>query len=51
MIRLSFSGLRARLVLLVFLALVPAFGLILYTGLEERRHQAVEVQENAVRLG
>lgn len=50
MICLSFSGLRARLVLLVLLALAPAFGLIHYTGLEERRQQAVELQENAVRL-
>ncbi len=44
------SSLRVRLWLLVFLALVPALGLILYTASEQREHAAAEVQENALRL-
>lgn len=37
MTRLFFSSLRVRLLFLVLLAVIPAFGVILYTGLEERR--------------
>ncbi len=44
------SSLRVRLFLLVCLAVLPAFGLALYTDLEQRRLAAVEVQDNAVRL-
>ncbi|MBI2863331.1 MAG: response regulator [Chloroflexi bacterium] len=43
-------SLRARLILLVLLAIIPASGLTLYTGLEQRRQAAVEVQERALRL-
>jgi hypothetical protein len=35
--RLSLSGLRVRLLLLVFLAVLPALALILYTHVEQRR--------------
>lgn len=50
MSRLSSSGLRVRLLLLVLLAVIPAFALILYSGREERRHRATEVEEEALRL-
>jgi len=46
----SFSGLRVRLLLLVLLAVVPALGLIIYTGTEMRRSASVEAQTNALRL-
>ena len=45
-----FSTLRSRLVILVLLAVFPALGLTLYTGLEERQIQSAQVQENALRL-
>jgi len=48
--RFSFSSLRIRLLLLVLLAVLPALGLILYTGLEQRRSAAVEARENALRV-
>ena len=47
---LFFSGLRARLLLLVLLAVIPALGLTLYTNLEERQLRKVQVQEHALRL-
>src|SRR4029450_11158262 len=50
MIRSSFGGLRVRLIFLVLLAVIPALGLILYSGLERRRLAGQEVQENALRL-
>ena len=34
---LSLASLRTRLLLLVFLATIPALGLTLYTNLEERQ--------------
>jgi signal transduction histidine kinase len=46
----SISGLRIRLILLVLLAVLPALGLILYTGLEQRRLAAADAQEEALRL-
>jgi len=46
----SFSGLRVRLILLVLLAVIPALGLIIYTGLEMRRTASMEAQANALRL-
>ena len=56
MTRFSFSTLRFRLILLVFLAVIPALGLTLYSGLEERRHalfqalaDALEMAKNASR--
>ena len=50
MARLSFSGLRVRLLLLVLLAVIPALGLTLYTNLEERELRKTNVQEHALRL-
>jgi signal transduction histidine kinase len=50
MSRFSFSSLRARLWLLVLLAVLPVLGLILYTDLEQRRLAATQVQEDALRL-
>jgi signal transduction histidine kinase len=44
------ASLRARLILLVLLALIPAFVLILYTALEQRRLATAQVQETALRL-
>ncbi len=44
------SSLRARLLLLVLLAIVPALGLILYTASEQRRDAATQVQTNVLRL-
>jgi PAS domain S-box-containing protein len=43
-------SLRFRLILLVLLAVLPALGLALYTGLEGRRQAAVQAQENTLRL-
>jgi diguanylate cyclase (GGDEF)-like protein/PAS domain S-box-containing protein len=43
MVRL-FSSLRFRLILLVFLAVLPALGVILYSGLEQRRLAADEAR-------
>jgi PAS domain S-box-containing protein len=48
--RFSFASLRVRLILLVLLAVIPAFGLTLYTAREDRRHETSGVQENALRL-
>jgi signal transduction histidine kinase/HAMP domain-containing protein len=44
------NSLRVKLFLLVFLATLPATGLILYNTLEQRRMARAEAQENAVRL-
>lgn len=41
---------RSRLLLLVFLAGLPSLGLILYTGLEQRRHSAEMIQDDTLRL-
>ncbi len=46
----SFSSLRARLLLLVLLAIIPALGLIIYTAAEMRRSASVAAQTNALRL-
>jgi len=50
MSRFSFSSLRARLLLLALLAVLPALGLILYTDLEQRRLAATQAQDDALRL-
>ena len=47
---LSLASLRTRLLLLVFLAVIPALGLTLYTNLEERQLRKALVQEHAMRL-
>jgi PAS domain S-box-containing protein len=44
------SSLRARLVLLVLLAVVPAFGVILYSAWQEHRHQVAHAQDDVLRL-
>ena len=44
------SSLRVRLILFVLLAALPALGLTLYTGLEQREEVATEAQEDALRL-
>ncbi len=46
----SFSSLRARLLLLVLLAVLPVLGLILYTDLEQRKLAATQAQEDALRF-
>jgi diguanylate cyclase (GGDEF)-like protein len=43
-------GLRARLLLLVLLAVVPALAVILYNGLQERRQAAAEARADAMAL-
>ncbi len=50
MTRFHFSSLRARLLLLILLAIIPAVGLILYTAAEQQRQAAIEVMESALRL-
>jgi signal transduction histidine kinase len=45
-----FSSLRARLILLVLLAVIPALGVICYVAQEQRRVVSVEAQQNALRL-
>ena len=50
MFRFSFSSLRSRLIVLILLAILPALGLTLYTGLEERQIQSIQAKENALRL-
>ncbi len=41
---------RRHLLLLVFLAVLPALGIILYTGLETRRHTLAESRKDLTRL-
>ncbi len=50
MIRRAVSTLRIRLLLLLFIAIIPALGLTLYTGIELRNAAISEAQENALRL-
>ncbi|HEX7589172.1 MAG TPA: hybrid sensor histidine kinase/response regulator, partial [Anaerolineae bacterium] len=50
MIRSLYASLRARLILLVLLALLPAFVLALYGDLQQRRLETLQVQDNALRL-
>ena len=45
-----FGSLRTRLILLVLLAVIPAFGLTLYSGLEQRHHALSRAQEDALRM-
>ncbi len=46
----ALHSLRARLLLVVGLAVIPAFGLIVHTALEQRRDAVRDVQESALRL-
>lgn len=48
--RISFASLRARLLLVVLLSVLPALGLILITAWEQRRLAVIEVQASALRL-
>ena len=48
--RQVFSSLRLRLMLLVFLPLLPSLGLICYTTAEDRHRATTEVQAYAVRM-
>lgn len=48
--RFSFSSLRLRLLLLVTLAVIPAFGLTFYTDQEERQLAAESARADALRL-
>lgn len=45
-----FSSLRARLFLLVVLAVLPALGLIFYNDVEQRKLSAAQAQDDALRL-
>ncbi|HWQ13382.1 MAG TPA: HD domain-containing phosphohydrolase [Roseiflexaceae bacterium] len=45
-----FSSLRARLILLVLLAMVPVLGLLLYTASEQRQLAIAETQQETLRL-
>jgi signal transduction histidine kinase len=46
----SFSSLRVRLLFLVLLALIPAFGLILYTAWEQRQSAAGAAKEKTLNV-
>ena len=48
--RFSFGSLRVRLILLVLLAVIPALGITLYSGLELRDHMRQGVLVDALRL-
>lgn len=50
MISRFFTGLRTRILLLVFLAFLPVFALTLSTGYQQRRLAAAAAQEDALRL-
>ena len=45
--RLPFSSLRTRLLLLLFLALLPAYGFILYSTIEARQQAAEDARKDA----
>ncbi len=48
--RFSFAALRVRLLLLVLIAVIPAWGLMLYSAGEQRRIATEVVQQDALRL-
>ena len=48
--RLPFSSLRARLLLLLILALLPAYAFILYSVFDARQQAAEYARENALWL-
>jgi len=48
--RFTFASLRMRLILLVLLAVIPAMGLALYSGMEQRKNALSRAQEDALRL-
>jgi PAS domain S-box-containing protein len=49
-VKISFTNLRARLMLLVFLVIVPVFGLLVYQGTESRNKERLEALDKARRL-
>jgi PAS domain S-box-containing protein len=49
-VRSWLSSLRARLLLIVLVAVIPAFLLAIWAGLEHRRHEVVAAQERALTL-
>ena len=50
MSRFSFSSVRARLVLLVLIAVLPAIALTLYTGIEQRRVDGAKARAEALQV-
>jgi hypothetical protein len=48
--RRLFANLRLRLILLVLVAALPAFGLILWNSFEQRKDERAHAQEKAVSL-
>ncbi len=48
--KLLVGSLRVRLCLLLVIALVPAFAVTLYTGLEQRRQDALKAQERGLEV-
>lgn len=46
----SFDSLRAKLIFLVLIAVIPALILTFYTGLEQRRHARLDALDNALDL-
>lgn len=48
--RFSFAAVRVRLLLLVLLAVIPAWGLMLYSAGEQRQMATETVQQDALRL-
>ena len=50
MIRFLYASLRARLILLLLVALIPAYALVLYGDFQQRRQQTQAAQDNALRL-
>jgi pyridoxine/pyridoxamine 5'-phosphate oxidase len=45
-----FFSLRFRLILLVLFAVIPALGIIFYTGLEQRKIAATQAKKEALSL-
>jgi len=45
-----FGSLRFRIILIVVLAMLPALGLVLYRGLEQRRLAGLETRQEAIQL-
>ena len=50
MTRYSFGSLRVRLILLVLMVAIPALGLMLYSGLEQRGQARQHASDDALRL-
>lgn len=48
--RITSFSLRVQLLLLVLLAVIPAFGLIIYSAAQQRQHEAAEAQKDAMRV-